>query len=152
MPKLAEGTMAPDFELPDQAGKPVRLRDYLGKSPVVVYFYPKDDTTGCTIESCEFRDQEARFRALGAEILGVSDDSSESHARFAAKYNLPFQLLSDKGGRVRKLYGVQKIVGLIPRRVTFVVDRQGVIRHVCSSQTNFAGHVAEALGSVQRFL
>jgi peroxiredoxin Q/BCP len=144
MPSLAIGAIAPDFELPDQEGTPVRLSDYRGRSAVVVYFYPKDDTTGCTIEACEFRDRQPEFHGV-AEVLGISDDSSESHARFAAKYDLPFRLLSDRGGHVRKLYGVTKIFGVIPRRVTFVVDREGVIRHVCSSQTNFAGHVAEAL-------
>jgi peroxiredoxin Q/BCP len=136
---------APDFELPDQVGKPVRLSHYRGKSPVVVYFYPKDDTTGCTIEACRFRDDAARFQALGAEILGISNDSSESHAKFAEKYKLPFRLLSDKGGVVRKLFGVKKTLGVIPGRVTFVIDREGIVRHVFSSQSKPAKHVDEAL-------
>jgi peroxiredoxin Q/BCP len=148
MPALAKGATAPDFELPDQEGNPVRLSNNRGRNAVVVYFYPKDDTTGCTIEACGFRDQQAEFHGV-AEVLGISDDSSESHARFAARYNLPFRLLSDRGGGVRKLYGVKKILGVIPRRVTFVIDREGVIRHVCSSQTNFAGHVAEALAALR---
>jgi peroxiredoxin Q/BCP len=141
-------TPAPDFELSDQQGKPVRLSQYRGKSPVVIYFYPKDDTTGCTIEACKFRDDFPRFEATGAEILGISDDSSESHGKFATKYGLPFTLLSDHGGRVRKLYGVKKTFGVIPGRVTFVIDKEGVVQHVFSSQSNPARHVEEALRSL----
>jgi peroxiredoxin Q/BCP len=145
MPVLPNGTSAPDFELPDQLGNRVRLSQYRRRSAVVVYFYPKDDTTGCTIEACRFRDDFSRFQVTGAEILGISDDPVESHRRFAEKYNLPFRLLSDKGGRVRKLYGVKKSFGLIPGRVTFVIDRGGIVRHVFSSQSSPARHVEEAL-------
>src|SRR6202167_5085112 len=145
MPAIVNGMPAPDFELPDQNGRLVRLSQYRGKSSVVVYFYPKDDTTGCTIEACRFRDDFSQFQATGAVILGVSDDSTESHDRFASKYNLPFTLLSDKGGRVRKLYGVKKTFGVIPGRVTFVIDRQGIVRHVFLSQSSPARHVEEAL-------
>jgi peroxiredoxin Q/BCP len=145
MPELKNGTPAPDFELPDQNGNLVRLSQYRGKSAVVVYFYPKDDTTGCTIEACKFRDDFSRFQATGAEILGISDDSTESHRSFASKYHLPFTLLSDKGGRVRKLYGVKKTFGVIPGRVTFAIDREGIVRHVFSSQSSPARHVEEAL-------
>jgi thioredoxin-dependent peroxiredoxin len=144
MPALTAGTSAPDFELPDQRGNLVRLRQYRGRN-VVVYFYPKDDTSGCTIEACRFRDDFEKFRATGAEIVGISDDSGESHQKFASKYNLPFTLLSDKGGRVRKLYGVKKTFGVIPGRVTFVIDRNGIVRHVFSSQSSPARHVEEAL-------
>jgi peroxiredoxin Q/BCP len=145
MPSLKNGMPAPDFELPDQHGKAVRLSQYRGKRPVVVYFYPKDDTTGCTIEACKFRDDFEKFRVTGAEIIGISDDSPESHARFAAKYSLPFTLLSDPGGRVRKLYGVKKTMGVIPGRVTFVIDRKGTICHQFSSLSSPARHVEEAL-------
>jgi peroxiredoxin Q/BCP len=145
MPSIVNGTPAPDFELPDQHGKLVRLSQFRGKNAVVVYFYPKDDTSGCTIEACRFRDDFEKFRMTGAEILGISDDSTESHDRFASKYSLPFTLLSDKGGRVRKLYGVKKTFGVIPGRVTFVIDRQGIVRHVFSSQSSPARHVEEAL-------
>ncbi|HEX4135491.1 MAG TPA: peroxiredoxin [Bryobacteraceae bacterium] len=144
MPAIT-GTPAPDFELPDQHGNLVRLNQYRGKSAVVIYFYPKDDTSGCTIEACRFRDDFEKFRVIGAEILGISDDSTSSHEKFASKYNLPFTLLSDKGGRVRKLYGVKKTFGVIPGRVTFVIDRNGVVRHVFSSQSSPARHVEEAL-------
>jgi|SRR6185312_3652979 len=149
MSELAIGAVAPDFELPDQRGKTVRLSDYRGRGAVVLYFYPKDDTTGCTIQACKFRDDEARFRAIGAEIFGISDDSSESHARFAAKYGLPFRLLSDQGGRVRTLYGVKKTLGIIPGRVTFVIDRQGIVRHVYSALSKPARHVEEALTALK---
>ena len=145
MPQPTNGTPAPDFELPDQHGNLVRLSQYRGRNAVVVYFYPKDDTTGCTIEACRFRDDFEKFRVTGAEIIGISDDSTESHARFASKYHLPFTLLSDKGGRVRKLYGVKKTFGVIPGRVTFVIDREGIVRHVFSSQSSPARHVEEAL-------
>jgi thioredoxin-dependent peroxiredoxin len=142
---MTVGSLAPDFELPDQNGNPVRLRQYRESCPVVLYFYPKDDTSGCTIEACKFRDDFERFRTIGAEIIGISDDSTESHTRFISKYHLPFTLLSDKGGRVRKLYGVKKTFGLIPGRVTFVIDRNGVVRHSFSSQSSPARHVEEAL-------
>jgi peroxiredoxin Q/BCP len=139
------GTAAPDFELQDQNGKLVRLSGFRGKGPVVVYFYPKDDTTGCTIEACGFRDGFEKFQAVGAEVIGISDDSAHSHGAFVSKYKLPFTLLSDKGGRVRKLYGVKKTFGVIPGRVTFVIDRAGVVRHAFSSQSKPARHVEEAL-------
>jgi peroxiredoxin Q/BCP len=145
MPQLKTGIIAPNFELPDQNGNLVRLSQYRGSRPVVIYFYPKDDTTGCTIEACRFRDDFDSFRATGAEVIGISDDSSESHRRFASKYGLPFTLLSDKGGTVRKLYGVKKLLGVIPGRVTFVIDRRGIVRHVFSSQSSPARHVEEAL-------
>ena len=149
MSALQPGSPAPDFELNDQNGKPLRLSQFHGKKAVVVYFYPKDDTSGCTAEACAFRDDTPKFQAAGAEIIGISDDSSDSHHKFAAKYSLPFPLLSDRGGRVRKLYGVTKTFGIIPGRVTFVIDKQGVIRHVYSSQVAFKQHAEEALQALQ---
>jgi peroxiredoxin Q/BCP len=148
MPELTNGTAAPDFELPDQHGNLVRLSQYRGNCPVVIYFYPKDDTSGCTVQACGFRDDFAKFQAAGAEVIGISGDSVESHLRFASKYKLPFTLLSDKGGRVRKLYGVKKTLGLIPGRVTFTIDRAGIVRHIFSSQSKPARHVAEALAAL----
>jgi peroxiredoxin Q/BCP len=143
------GTSAPDFELPDQHSNPVRLSQYRGNRSVVIYFYPKDDTSGCTIEACGFRDDFEKFQAAGAEVIGISDDSPESHLKFVAKYKLPFTLLSDKGGRVRKLYGAKKTLGVIPGRVTFVIDRDGIVRHVFNSQSKPAKHVAEALAALK---
>jgi peroxiredoxin Q/BCP len=148
MPLLQPGTTAPDFELPDASGKPVRLSQYRGKNAVVVYFYPKDDTTICTKQACSFRDQFAKFQAAGAVICGVSDDSVASHAAFAKKYGLPFLLLSDRGGRVRKSFGVTKRFGVLPGRVTFVIDRDGVVRLVYSGLGEWDRHVAAALGAL----
>jgi peroxiredoxin Q/BCP len=147
MPELQVGDIAPDFELPDQLGKPVRLSHFRGKY-AVLFFYPKDDTTGCTMEACRFRDQFEKFTAAGAEVIGISSDSTDSHSRFASKYKLPFTLLSDRGSNARKLFGVKKTFGIIPGRVTFVIDREGIIRLIFSSQRNPAGHVDEALKTI----
>ena len=149
MPLLEPGAMAPDFELPDSTGAPVRLSALRGQ-PVVVYFYPKDDTTVCTKQACTFRDRLAEFERSGARILGISDDSTESHAKFAAKYRLPFTLLSDKGGAVRKLYGVNKKFGLIPGRATYVIDPAGKIQHVYSALSESEQHVEQALRILTR--
>jgi peroxiredoxin Q/BCP len=139
---------APDFELPDADGQLVRLSQYRGEHAVVVYFYPKDDTAVCTKQACAFRDDYAKFRAAGAVILGISDDSAASHGAFRAKYGLPFTLLSDKGGRVRKLFGVKRAFGVLPGRVTFVIDRDGVVRHVYSGLAESDRHVREALAAL----
>jgi thioredoxin-dependent peroxiredoxin len=144
MAELRVGDAAPEFELADQEGQPVRLSQFRGRN-VVLFFYPKDDTSGCTIEACRFRDEFERFTDAVTEVIGISDDSSDSHTRFRSKYKLPFTLLSDRGGKVRKLFGVKKTFGIIPGRVTFVIDREGVVRHVFSSQTSPARHVEEAL-------
>ncbi|WP_413200559.1 peroxiredoxin [Nostoc piscinale] len=143
------GDIAPDFTLPAQNGTTVSLKDYRGQKAVVLYFYPKDDTPGCTAESCAFRDQYEVFKDAGAEVIGVSGDSSESHQQFAAKYNLPFILLSDKGDQVRKQYGATAAFGLFPGRVTYVIDQQGVVQYVFDSMLNFQGHVTEALKTLQ---
>jgi len=142
------GDSAPDFTLPDQTGTPVRLRDLLGRTTVVLYFYPKDQTPGCTTEARAFRDSYAAFAEAGAEVVGISSDSVASHRRFAAKEALPFLLLSDRGGAVRDLYGVEKTLGILPGRVTFVIDTAGVVRHVYSSQLRAARHTREALDAV----
>ncbi|AUT00528.1 peroxiredoxin [Nostoc sp. CENA543] len=144
------GDAAPDFTLPNQNGSTVSLSDFRGKKSVVLYFYPKDETPGCTAESCAFRDQYEVFQGIGAEVIGVSGDSSESHQRFAAKYNLPFTLLSDKGDKVRKLYGATAAFGLFPGRVTYVIDQQGTVQYVFDSMLNFKGHVDEALKTLQQ--
>ena len=145
---IKAGDRAPDFALPDRSGKTIRLSDFRGK-PVVLYFYPKDDTPGCTKESCTFRDQYQDFQDAGAEVIGVSSDSSESHEKFATKYRLPFVLLSDRGGAVRKLYGVPSTLGVLPGRVTYVIDREGTVRHVFNSQFQAAQHVDEALKALR---
>jgi peroxiredoxin Q/BCP len=142
------GDRAPDFSLPDANGRLVGLAEFRGKQPVVLYFYPKDDTPGCTKEACSFRDQYEDFAAAGAAVIGVSSDSSESHQRFAAKYKLPFTLLSDRDGQVRKRYGIPTTLGLLPGRVTFVIDRDGVVRRVFNSQLQATRHVGEALAAL----
>ena len=136
---------APDFTLPSQAGEMVSLTDFLDRKPVVLFFYPKDDTPGCTREACAFRDDHEEFSKLDAEVVGISSDSVESHRSFARKHGLPFTLLSDEGGKVRKSYGVSNTLGLFPGRVTFVIDEKGVITHVFSSQLGTRRHVEEAL-------
>jgi peroxiredoxin Q/BCP len=147
---IRPGERAPDFTLPDAEGKPVRLADFSGR-PVVLYFYPKDDTPGCTKEACTFRDQYEDFRDAGAAVVGVSSDSSETHRKFAAKHRLPFTLLSDAAGKARKAYGVPATLGLLPGRVTFVIDADGVVRHVFNSQLDATRHVREALAALAEF-
>jgi thioredoxin-dependent peroxiredoxin len=143
--KVQVGDVAPDFTLPDQTGRPVQLRDLIGERKVVLYFYPKDETPGCTIEARAFRDSYDKFTAQGAEVVGVSSDSVRAHRRFATRYGLPFLLLSDRGGTVRERYGVEKTLGLLPGRVTYVIDRSGVVRHVYSSQIFATRHSRTAL-------
>lgn len=140
------GDTAPDFTLPNQAGETITLSSFQGEQVVVLYFYPKDDTPGCTVESCSFRDSYEDFVAAGAEVIGISSDSPESHRAFASKHNLPFTLVSDTGSVVRKAYGVPATLGLLPGRVTYVIDKAGTVRHIFNSQFNPKGHVAEAMG------
>jgi peroxiredoxin Q/BCP len=147
--KVKVGDRAPDFTLPDQTGKPVRLRDLVGSQSVVLYFYPKDETPGCTAEARAFRSSYDRFAAAGAEVVGISSDSVASHRRFAAKQGLPFLLLSDRDGTIRDVYGVEKTLGFLPGRVTFVIDQAGVVRHIYSSQLRATRHSLEALGALQ---
>ena len=143
--RLGVGDTAPDFTLPSQTGDLVNLSDIARQKEVVLYFYPKDNTPGCTAEAGAFRDSYEVFKELGAEVIGVSSDSVESHQGFSAKCALPFILLSDAGGKVRKLYSVPSTLGLLPGRVTYVIDKTRVVRHVFSSQTNPRKHVDEAV-------
>jgi len=143
--KIEVGDAAPDFSLPSQSGQMVELKRLLGRNGVILYFYPKDNTPGCTTEAKAFRDAYEVFKELGAEVVGVSSDTVESHKGFAAKCGVPFILLSDEGGRVRKLYGVPSSLGLFPGRVTYVLDANGIVRHVFNSQMNPARHVEEAV-------
>lgn len=146
---VAVGDRAPDFTLPDQNGKPVRLSDLLGKRAVVLYFYPKDETRGCTAEACGFRDSYEVFSEAGAEVVGVSSDSVESHRKFAQHHRLPFILLSDAHSALRKRYGVPTTLGMIPGRVTYIIDRHGVVRHIFSSQLQVEKHITEALETLR---
>lgn len=138
------GDPAPDFELPDPDGRPRRLSEFRGR-PVVLYFYPQDFTTVCTIEACTFRDRYEDLRRCGAEVVGVSPDPPAKHERFRGRYRLPYLLLSDVDGRVRHLYGVVRSWLVLRGRVTFVIDRDGIVRRRFSSQFRGRTHVKEAL-------
>lgn len=143
------GDAAPNFDLLSQSGKKVHLKDFLGKKNVVLYFYPKDFTPGCTSEACTFRDSYEVFRNEGAEVIGISSDTTESHTKFAAHYNLPFLLLSDEDGVVRKRYGVPRTFGVLPGRVTYIIDRKGIVRYIFSSQFIPKMHIEEALRTLK---
>ena len=138
------GDVAPDFSLPSQMGDNVTLSEYFGKTNIVLYFYPKDESPGCTREACKFRDSYQELVNLGAEVIGVSAQSIESHKSFATHHGLPFLLLSDKDNKVRKLYGVPASLGLLPGRVTYIIDKKGIVRQIFSSQTQVERHVEEA--------
>ena len=147
--KVGVGVEAPDFTLPSHTGESVRLSDFRKKKWIVLYFYPKNNTRYCIVESSEFRDQSKTFADLNAVIIGVSSDSAQSHVQFAAQYQLPFQLLSDEKNDVRKLYGVPATFGIIPGRVTFVIDPMGIIRHVFTSQFSPKSHVDQSLRAIR---
>ncbi|MCX6306654.1 MAG: peroxiredoxin [Bacteroidetes bacterium] len=148
--KIEVGSKAPDFSLPDQFGKRMNLSDFLGKSNLVIFFYPKDESYGCTKEACSFRDNYEVFKAAGAVVIGISSDDVASHQAFAANHKLPFILLSDRDKTVADKYGVGKSLGVIPGRVTFVVDKHGVIRMMFSSQLNFEKHITEAIETLKK--
>lgn len=142
---LKVGDTAPDFELSDATGQRVRLSALLRTRVVVLFFYPKDGTPVCRAEACSFRDAYQTFVEAGAEVVGISSDTIESHDRFSARHRLPFVLLSDEEGAVRRLYGVPTTLGIMPGRVTYVIDRAGILRHKFSGQFAAQKHVDEAL-------
>ncbi|HEY4243446.1 MAG TPA: peroxiredoxin [Kofleriaceae bacterium] len=147
MAELRSGDPMPPTTLVGSDG-PVELRDKIGK-PLVVYFYPKDETYGCTKEACSFRDSYEDFVAAGADVIGISRDDAKSHAGFRANHKLPFSLLSDPDGSVAKAWGVRGPIGL-PGRVTFVFDKAGVVKHRFESSVRFGKHVDEALAVVKQ--
>ena len=149
---LAVGDRIPDVTLAGNEGVPVRLLDLVKGSGLVIYFYPKDDTPGCTIESCNFRDQYEDFVSAGADVVGISSDPPASHDKFAAKHRLPFRLLSDESGAARAAFGIKSTFGFMPGRVTFVFDGAGVVRYVFDSQLRVNAHVANALEVVQKLI
>lgn len=143
------GDKAPDFLLEDTLGEGVSLSDFYGKTVVVLYFYPKDNTRICTRQACGFRNSYELFKELGSEVIGISSDSSSSHAEFASSHRLPFILLSDPDGAVRIRFGISQTFGVLPGRITFIIDKKGIIRHVFSSQFRAQKHVDEAIRIVQ---
>jgi len=144
---IAVGDLAPDVELAGPDG-PINLGDLRGHW-VVLYFYPKDDTPGCTAEACSFRDAFEDFTDAGAEVIGVSGDSAESHAAFSAKHKLPFRLVADEDGTVRRAFGVGRSLGILPGRVTYVIDPEGTVREVFSSQLRARQHHQRALAAIR---
>jgi thioredoxin-dependent peroxiredoxin len=150
MASVKVGDPAPEFALKSQEGEVVSLKDILSRGSAVVYFYPKDNTPGCTAEAGAFRDSYEKFAELGAEVVGISSDTVDSHKGFAEDCHLPFKILSDADGEVRKSYGVTSSMGLFPGRVTYVIDRGGIVRYVFSSQLRVTRHVKEALESLRR--
>ena len=145
MPNVKVEEKAPGFTLNDQDGNPVSLSDYQGKRNVVLFFYPKDFSPGCTTQACSFRDNYEDFTDMDAVVIGVSNDSEESHKKFLDTYMLPFTLLSDPKGKIRSLYGSTKAFGFLPGRYTFIIDKTGIVRHIFTSETNMKKHIEEAL-------
>ncbi|MBW8687611.1 peroxiredoxin [Chitinophaga rhizophila] len=146
--QLKAGDKAPVFTLQDQDGQTFDISTVIGKHPIVIFFYPKDETSVCTKEACSFRDAYEDFTKLGAKVIGISGDNVASHRSFADHHRLPYTLLADEGNKVRKLFGVPKKV-FIPGRVTYVVDKQGVITYVFNNMTDGPKHVTEALKAVE---
>lgn len=142
------GDVAPDFEAESDNGSVVKLSDVLKEKEVILYFYPKDETPGCVAEACSFRDEWESIKEMGAEVLGVSSDSTESHKKFKEHHNLQFTLLSDPRKEIRVKYDVRG--SIIPPRTTFVISKDGKIAHVFNSQINARKHVVEALGALKK--
>jgi thioredoxin-dependent peroxiredoxin len=146
MKAMQVGDMIPEFILPDQDGKMFDIRNVIGSKKIVIYFYPKDDSPGCTKEACYFRDLFEVFKEADAVIIGISGQSIESHKKFAEKHRLSFTLLSDVGNKIRKLFGVPtNAFGILPGRVTYVADRSGKVAYMFNSQVQAERHVDEAL-------
>jgi peroxiredoxin Q/BCP len=146
MNEIKIGSSIPTFTLPDQNGNLFDINSVLGKKNLVIYFYPKDDSPGCTKEACSFRDQFEVFTQADAVIIGISGQSVKSHKEFAEKHRLGFTLLSDEGNKIRKQFGVPSdLLGLLPGRVTFVADKKGKVIYIFNSQTQASKHVDEAL-------
>ncbi len=146
MAQIKTGDTIPLFRLPDQDGKGFDIASVIGKKKLVIFFYPKDDSPGCTKEACYFRDLFEVFNEADAAIIGISGQSVESHKKFAEKYRLSYTLLSDKGNRVRKLFGIPtNFFGLLPGRVTYIAGKDGKVAHIFNSQVQAEKHVDEAL-------
>ncbi len=149
---LQLGDKIPDFSAKDSNGNDFDSSSIVGKKPTVFYFYPKDNTPGCTAQACSFRDQYEDFKDLGAEVIGISSDSIASHEKFVQQYQLPFILLSDNDKKIRKLFGVKPdLFGLIPGRVTYVADKNGIIQFIFDSM-NATNHIPKALETIKKMV
>lgn len=146
---LKVGDAVPNFTAKDSNGSTFDGSNYIGKQPLVIYFYPKDDTPGCTVEACSFRDSYQDFKELGAEVIGISSDSVESHIQFKSKFSLPFILLSDNDKKLRKLFGVENNFLIFPGRETYVIDATGIIRMKFNSVAA-KSHISKALATLKR--
>jgi len=145
------GERAPEFSGTMADGKPLRLKDFRDRRHLVLYFFPKDFTPGCTKEACSFRDRRAEIAALDAEVVGVSFDTTDKHAAFAEAYSLPYPLLSDADAKIATAFGVARLGGWLPtRRVTFVIDKEGIVRHVIRAELNIDMHIDQALEALKQ--
>lgn len=149
MSKIQVGDRAPEFSAVTYDGTPVKLSDFLGQHALILFFYPKDGTSICTKEACSFRDSYEKFVEAGAQVIGVSGDTDEAHRAFAQQHRLPFPLIADPDGSLRKLFGVPRTLGLFPGRVTYAIDKQGIVRLVYSAQLASDEHVRRALAAVE---
>jgi peroxiredoxin Q/BCP len=148
---ISIGSPLPPFRLPDQDGNIIDSKQLVGERPLVLYFYPKDDTPGCTAQACSFRDAYQDFIDVGAQVVGISSDDAATHKAFAEKHRLPFTLLSDENNKLRKEMGVPSdLLGLLPGRVTYVIDRYGIVQHIFKSQLNVKRHISEALAALEK--
>lgn len=149
---LKVGDTIPHFTAKDTNGNDFDSKSIVGHKPLVIYFYPKDNTPGCTAQACSFRDQYEDFKDLGAEVIGISGDSSDSHQKFAKQYKLPFILLSDSDTKIRKLFGVPAaLFGLLPGRVTYVTDKNGVVQMIFDSMLA-TKHIPKALSAIKKLV
>jgi peroxiredoxin Q/BCP len=148
--ELKVGDKIPNFLAKDTSGNDFDIKNLVGKKPLVIYFYPKDNTPGCTAQACSFRDQYEDFKDLGAEVIGISGDSIDSHKKFAKQHKLPFILLSDDNKKIRRLFGVpSNMFGMLPGRVTYVTDRNGEIKMIFDSMMA-TKHIPKALEAVKK--
>lgn len=150
MTAIRVGDRAPEFSRIAHTGEPIRLSDFRDDKVVVLFFYPRDGTPVCTKEACAFRDHYGQFLKAGAQVIGVSSGSEKRQQSFAARHDLPFPLISDRDGSLRKAFGVPKTLGFLPGRVTYVIDRQGIVRMAFSAQMTADRHVTEALEVVRQ--
>ena len=149
---LKVGDIIPNFKAKDENGNDFDSQNIVGKKPLVIYFYPKDNTPGCTAEACSFRDQYEDFKDLGAEVIGISSDSVSSHQQFSEQYKLPFILLSDNDKKIKTLFGVPSgLFGLLPGRVTYVTDKNGVIQMIFDSVLA-TKHIPKALQAIKKLV